>query len=293
MDETLLPNEIPHPRFGWFIVILLIILVAASIVSGFLLPLPAAGMICSGLFLAGLVWLFFALLWLMQRSIRWSLPRCIVMQDGTVQIQEPKVTYEFALSECRWLLADNRSDHITWFMPRCPAVIFCFPDHPYRVACGLDPDSLARWRGFLQLIELPMQQAVGWRRATLSGINGIVLGAVLGVAAGWLSWHWVPDAAWIVALGILGAIDGLLIALSWTFRFSLRKRIDFDGAALIFLKSAIIPLMIMGPRRGLGIRGAWLTVLIVAVLNGLLLLAVLIWIDWRKAKQENNSPHQA
>lgn len=86
-------------------------------------------------------------------------------------------------------------------------------------------------------------------------------------------------------MALLGAIDGVVLGLFFALRIKLRKPINADIAFLLFMKFAVFALLVMGPRRGLGIRGAFWAVLILAIANGLLMLTAAWLIDWLSKPQ--------
>lgn len=127
--------------------------------------------------------------------------RSVAFVDGAVVVRDPSSRQSYSLRQCCWFDGWSSDDRRNWFAgERRPCLLIVLPTGR-QVACGLEPETRARWAQILQ--DSTCRRV--WRRDGLPGFVYLGL-SFLGAVTGALIGGW---GAWAVTIGLAGWLGPL------------------------------------------------------------------------------------
>jgi len=211
-------------------------------------------------------------------SFRWQLPRKVAVSNGKLNVSWRNKKEEYDLAGCKWYEGSTIVDNVEMFSQLRRGIVLQLPQG--NVGIGHLPDTLDQWRAFLTLSRVPIRRPIGCLRMIGVAIVGLLGGAVIGVALGFIVAGLLQKPMWQLALGFQGGIDGLAAAMLYLTATS-----EHAAAA----RKRLHPLL-LGGIFGLigakvGIFAGWPAALSCAAANGVIGLG-LGWLCRRRIQQE-------
>jgi len=194
-----------------------------------------------------------------QRSL---LPRRITLTQVGMEITTPKSTASTPLEKLQWKDVAPFVNELSMATGLRRGIPVKTPNET--IVLGHSQDALLHWRAYLTLAKIPIMKPLGCMSAIVATIIGLVLGIAAGMGIGYGVSIATEQPLWVAALGFMGMIDGVAIAVCIS-------TCEFDGAnaAKLRLHPALLGLTFLALGMQFGSVGGWPGVVLLGGINAL------------------------
>lgn len=144
---------------------------------------------------------------------RRRLPRTVQIDATSVLLHRPKKSISVPLADCRWYIGSPMHDQLCMFTKLRNAVMLVMPDE--RIACGFEPRAFEQFRAFLTLEQVRRIERIPYVRIALSAAAAAAAMGAAGYLVGLVLRQQTGVAFWVVAMTILGALDGGIASIMY------------------------------------------------------------------------------
>lgn len=143
-----------------------------------------------------------------------GLPRIVRVSGQNLEVETPYKCWSVTLARCDWFPSFSNAIGEAEYLRRGPAIILHHPKRGY-LAVGLTPEMYRIWYAFLTLSRIRNRGRFPGIQLLMGWMVGIPSGIGVGVGVGRLLEDRIGDNLLPLTCGLLGAIDGFCIPLSF------------------------------------------------------------------------------